>query len=89
MSETDPKLWNRTAVRCLASSRANERPISFLVDDREIKVRNILKSWREPDYLYFKTEAEDGRVYDIRHHEYEDTWQVRESVSYTDSLSNM
>jgi len=39
-----------------------------------------LKSWREPDYLYFKVETHDGRVYDLRHHEYEYSWQVRESA---------
>jgi len=64
----------------LASSRADERPISFLVDDHEIGVRTILKSWREPDYLYFKVDTDDGRVYDLRCHEYEDFWQVRESL---------
>jgi hypothetical protein len=79
MSEITPKLWNRTAVQCLAGSRANERPISFLVNDREIAVRTILKSWREPDYLYFKVEAEDGRVYQLRCDEYADSWEVGES----------
>ena len=78
MSNLVPKSWNRTAVRCLAGSRANERPISFLVDEREVEVRTILESWREPDYLYFKVDTDDGRVYDLRCHEYEDSWQVRE-----------
>ena len=63
----------------MAGSRANERPIAFLVADHEIAVRTILESWREPDFLYFIVETEDGRVHDLRHHEYEDWWQVRES----------
>jgi len=77
MSNLAPKSWNHTAVRCLASSRADERPLSFLVEDREIDVRAVLESWREPDYLYFRVETEDGRVYDLRHHEYEDSWELR------------
>jgi len=72
------KSWIRTAVRCLAGYRADERPLSFLLDQREIELSAILKSWREPDYLYFKVETEDGRIYDLRHHEYEDSWEVRE-----------
>jgi hypothetical protein len=82
MSETALKLWNRTQVQCLAGYRANERPISFLIDDTEVEVRNILESRREPDYLYFKVETEDGRVYDVRHHEYKYYWEVRESVQH-------
>ncbi len=81
MSETPFKSWNRTAVRCLASSRADERPLSFLVG--EIEITSIVESWREPDYLYFKVETRDGRVYDLRHHEYEDSWQMRESAHQT------
>jgi len=77
MPEIESKLWQSTAVRCFAGYRENERPLSFLVDDREIEVRTILDSWREPDHLFFRVEAEDGRVYEIRHHEYDDLWQVR------------
>ncbi len=71
--------WNRTAVRCLASFRANERPISFLLECGEIEVHSVLESWREPDYLYFRVKTKDGRVYELRHHEYEDLWEFRES----------
>jgi len=78
MSELSPKSWNHTEVRCLAGSRANERPIAFLVDGSEIAIRAILESWREPDFLYFRVETEDGRVFVLRHHEYKDFWQARE-----------
>jgi hypothetical protein len=78
MSETTINPWVRTEVRCLASSRANERPISFLLYEREIKVRSVLESWREPDYLYFRIETKDSRTYKLRHHEHMDYWEVRE-----------
>jgi len=79
MPEITLKPWIRTAVRCLASSRASERPISFLLNDDEIEIRSLLESWREPDYLYFRLETKDGAVYQLRHHEYEGSWEVRES----------
>jgi hypothetical protein len=82
MSNIDPKSWNCTEVRCLAGFRANERPTSFVIDNCEIEVRTILESWREPEYLYFRVETVDGRVYDLRHHEYEDWWQVREPTQH-------
>lgn len=82
MSEIASKEWNRTAVRCLASYKANERPVSFIVGDHEIEVRTIVKSWREPDYVYFKVETEDGGLYEIRCNEYEDSWEVRESAPH-------
>ena len=80
MSEIPLKSWKRTNVRCLAGSRANERPISFLVDEHEIEILTILRSWREPDYLCFKVETEHGKVYELRYREYQDCWQARESV---------
>ncbi len=84
LEETMPEIahnpWIRTAVRCLASSRASERPISFLLGDSEVEIRAVLESWREPDYLYFRVEMKDGGVYEIRYHEYEYVWEVREST---------
>jgi hypothetical protein len=80
MFNSSPKSWNRTAVRCFAGYRADERPLSFLVDEGEIEIRTILESWREPDYLFFKVEMIDGRVFELRRHEYEDSWEMREAV---------
>jgi hypothetical protein len=79
MSEVESKSWNRTKVRCLASCRAEERPIAFVANEREIKVRSILESWREPNFIYFKVETDDRRVYVLRYHEHEDYWEMRES----------
>ncbi len=71
--------WTAAEVRCFAGYKADERPTGFRVGHREIEVVKILASWREPDHLCFKVEAPDGIIYELRHHEYEDRWQVRES----------
>jgi hypothetical protein len=78
MPEIALKSWRRTAVRCLAGYKANERPVSFLGDEDEIEIRTILESWREPDYQYFKVETGSGHVYELRCDESGDSWQVRE-----------
>jgi hypothetical protein len=75
------KSWNNTKVRCLAGSRADERPIAVLVEGKEIEIRAILKSWREPDYLYFRVETGNGRTFELRHHEHADYWEMREVVA--------
>jgi len=63
--------WIQSRVRCRAGYRADERPLSFLLDDREIEVCRIVASWREPDYLCFRVETGDGRVYALTFDEIE------------------
>jgi hypothetical protein len=72
--------WQRTSVHCLAGFRANERPISFLANNKEIEIRSILDSWRDPDYLYFKVDTVEDHVYHLRHHEYQDFWEMAERM---------
>lgn len=81
MQNRNQEPWKRTAVRCMASSRADERPLSFLGDEGEVEIQTIRKSWREPEFLYFHVETKDGRLFDLRHHEFEDFWEVRAQVS--------
>jgi len=78
MPNGSQEIWKITAVRCLSGSRADERPLSFLADEGEIAVHSIRESWREPDFLHFRVEANDGRVFDLRHHEFEHFWEMRE-----------
>lgn len=50
-----------------------------MVGETEINIIRVLETWREPDHLHFKVETEEGKVYDLRCHEYEDVWEVRQS----------
>ena len=47
-----PRSQTPTIIRCLASSSANERPISFLLDESEIEVRRIMECWRKRIILF-------------------------------------
>ena len=80
MSEMIHNPWIRTEVRCLASSRGNERPVTLRLDNTQVAISSILESWREPDHLYFRVRTKDGSVYKIRHHEYEDAWEMRQGT---------
>ena len=71
--------WSRTSVRCYSGYKAVERPVSFRINGHELKVLRIVESWYEPDHLYFSVQASDGLSYILRHHQYEDLWDVRMS----------
>lgn len=73
----DMETWSHTSVQCYSGYKAVERPVSFRVNGDELNVLKIVESWYEPDHLYFRVQASDGLSYILRHHEYEDLWEVR------------
>ncbi|MFC1579377.1 hypothetical protein ACFL4N_00520 [Thermodesulfobacteriota bacterium] len=56
--------------------RLNERPLSFVLDGRELQVVNIIDRWHGEDYEYFKLLADDGRVYLLKWDRLDDAWFV-------------
>ncbi len=57
--------------RVLAGSKANERLDSFLLDEGEIEVCNILERGRGADYHWFGVAPEDSGVNRLRHRKHE------------------
>ena len=61
-------------VQCYAGYRADERPISFILDDRKYIIEHIIDRWRSPEFEFFKVSADDDKVYllkhDMRRHEW-------------------
>jgi hypothetical protein len=78
MVDTSRDTWHPTRVRSYAGFRANERPLAFLLGDEEVQVVSVSASHREPDYIYFQVIGHDGRTYTLKHHEYLDTWYLKE-----------
>ena len=70
--------WTRTTVRSYSGYKANERPLAFQRGTAEILVRKVVESWYEPDRLFYKVTADDGRTYLLEHHEQDDTWQFKQ-----------
>ena len=60
-------------VACYSGYRADERPVSFIFDDRKIIVEKIIDQWRSPDGDYFKVLAHDGKGYLLVHNK-DDAW---------------
>jgi hypothetical protein len=70
-SEELPK---KIEVTAYSGHKANERPLSFMVDDRMLEVRDIIDRWYGVDHDYFKVLASDGTAYLLRWNRLLDTW---------------
>ncbi len=63
-------------VNCYSGYKANERPVSFCLGDKEFQVKEILDRWYGPDYSYFKVKASDENVYILKYDENKDFWEL-------------
>lgn len=50
-------------VESYAGFQADEAPRCFWLEDRRIKVVEIINQWRTPDERFFKVSGDDGQVY--------------------------
>lgn len=63
-------------VKTYSGHRADERPLSFSLDQREFRVVELLDRWYGPDHAYFKLRADDGNLYILRHRLDDDSWEM-------------
>lgn len=64
-------------VRCYSGYKADERPVSFLLQDGERRtVENVIDQWYGEDHTYFKVLADDHMVYLLRHDRSLDEWAL-------------
>lgn len=66
----------RITVEAYAGYKADERPVSFILEGRRLRIREIVDRWCEPGCNAFLVRAEDGRSYRLRHLRQTDTWEV-------------
>ena len=58
-------------VQCYSGYKADDRPVSFLLDGRKLMVEKVIDQWRGPECEYFKVLADDGKGYLLtRNHEH-------------------
>ncbi|MFC1886779.1 hypothetical protein ACFLZM_06965 [Thermodesulfobacteriota bacterium] len=43
--------------------KADERPVSFVLDGCKLMVDEIIDRWISPEFTFFKVLADDGKVY--------------------------
>jgi len=53
-------------VECYCGRKADERPLRFLLDEREYMVEEVLDQWYGPSADFFKVRANDGNLYVLR-----------------------
>jgi len=53
-------------VQCYAGYKGEQEPQRFLLDERWLEVKEILKQWREPTAVFFRVRASDGRIYVLK-----------------------
>lgn len=68
------------AVQTYAGYRADERPVSFTLEGRMLRIVEIVDRWHDPNYNVFKVRANDGRIYLLRNNMNADTWELDDSV---------
>ena len=54
--------------------KANERPISFIVDNRRVEVRDIIHRWYDVEHDRYKILGDDGKIYQLRWQRTSDLW---------------
>jgi hypothetical protein len=65
-----------TKVFAYSGYKANERPMSFIVDGQTHEVADIIDRWYGVEHDYFKLLADDGKVYILRWHRILDIWFI-------------
>jgi hypothetical protein len=63
-------------VECYSGYKADERPLSFQLDHRNIAVKELLDKWYGIDYTYFKVRADDDNTYILKYDEHKDEWSL-------------
>ena len=66
-------------VQCYAGYKGEQRPQRFSLAERWLEVAEIVKEWREPNAVFFRVRASDGRIYVLRNEKEDpkDKWTVR------------
>ena len=63
-------------VNCYSGYKADERPLSFEMNEKKYEVIEILDQWYGKDQTYFRIRADDGNLYILRHELEDDIWDL-------------
>lgn len=63
-------------VKTYSGYKADERPRSFAIDERELQVEEVIDRWYGEGYEYFKVKADDGYIYIMKHGTGQDDWEM-------------
>jgi hypothetical protein len=63
-------------VECYSGYKADEKPISFILNGKKYMVEKIIDQWRSPEFEYFKVQADDDMAYLLRNDERNGEWTL-------------
>ena len=63
-------------VECYAGYRGDQEPIAFWLGERRLAVRGVVDRWFAPTQRWFKVDADDRRMYVLRHDEATGDWEL-------------
>jgi hypothetical protein len=64
-------------VDCYSGYKADERPVRFQLEERQYCICTVLDQWREPEGIFYRVRADDGRVYVLRQNStLESSWDL-------------
>ncbi|MDH5661787.1 MAG: hypothetical protein OEY92_02205 [Elusimicrobiota bacterium] len=63
-------------VKCYSDYKANQRPISFTINNREFPIKEIVDQWYSPGCLYFKVRDKDNHIYILKYDQEKDLWEL-------------
>lgn len=67
-------------VSAYSGYKAGERPVSFELDGKGLKVVEILDRWFGQEHDYFKVLADNGRAYLLRRQRRLDRWELVKEI---------
>jgi hypothetical protein len=67
-------------VTAYSGYKANERPLSFILDQTRLEVEKIVDRWYGVEHDYFKVLADDGRLYLLKWRRSLDCWYAERTV---------
>lgn len=67
-------LPKRVQVTAYSGYKANERPLSFLLDGKKIEVVEVVDRWYGVESDYFKVLSQDGTTCILKWQKYLDVW---------------
>jgi len=63
-------------VCCYSGHTYAQRPVSFTTDEREYRVQEVLRTWREPGRALFRVATEEGLAFTLEYDEAGDSWRL-------------
>lgn len=66
----------RLKVESYSGYKADQRPLSFVMNGRRFEVKECLDTWYGPDHAFFKVRADDSNIYILKHSPEDDEWTL-------------